>query len=166
MANDKNPIAIPEIVFREEFDDWAILFDPDSGDTFGVNPVSVFIWKLLDGSHNEKNILKKLRENCTNVSEEAENEIKEFIDDLVERGFVGYGTRPRDKKLVIDDKKLTYEKPTLILLGASHSGASGSSDNAEPEESAMCDVGQSAGYLCGLGFSPALLCGEGAGDEG
>jgi len=165
LANEKNLIANPEIVFREEFDDWAILFDPDSGDTFGVNPVSVFIWKLLDGSHNERDILGKLRENCTNVPEEAESEIKEFLDDLVERGFAGYETTVGEN-IVIEDKKLTYEKPTLILLGASHSGTSGSSDNAEPEESAMCDVGQSAGYLCGLGFSPALLCGEGAGDEG
>ncbi len=161
MANDKNPIANPQILLREEFDDWAVLFDPDSGDAFGLNPVSVFIWKLLDGTHNDKDILKKLRENCKNVPEEAESDIKEFVNDLVERGFAGYETTVGERKLVMDDKKLTYEKPTLIMLGAS-----GASDNAEPEESAMCDVGQAAGYLCGLGFSPSLLCGEGAGDEG
>ena len=166
MANDKNPIANPGIVLREEFDDWAVLFDPDSGDAFGLSPVSVFIWKLLDGAHNDKDILKKLRENCESVPEEAEGDIREFINDLIERGFAGYETTVGEKKLVMDDKKLTYEKPTLVILGASDSEVPGTSDNAEPKDSAMCDVGQAASYLCGLGFSPALLCGEGAGDEG
>ncbi len=166
MANDKNLIANPGIVLREEFDDWAVLFDPDSGDAFGLNPVSVFVWKLLDGTHNDKDILKKLRENCENIPEEAESDITEFVNDLVERGFAGYKTTVGERKLVMVDKELTYEKPALIILGASGSGVSAASDNAEGEESGMCDVGQAAGFLCGLGFSPSLLCGEGAGDEG
>lgn len=37
------PIGNPLIVLREEFDDWAILFDPGTGDAFGLNPVAVFI---------------------------------------------------------------------------------------------------------------------------
>jgi hypothetical protein len=45
----RNPVANPLIVLREEFDDWAILFDPDTGNAFGLNPTGVFIWKLLDG---------------------------------------------------------------------------------------------------------------------
>ena len=32
MTHEDKPIANPLIVLREEFDDWAILFDPDSGD--------------------------------------------------------------------------------------------------------------------------------------
>ena len=163
MANNKNPIANPVIVLREEFDDWAVLFDPDSGDAFGLNPVSVFIWKLLDGTHNDRDLLNKLLEKCKNVPEEVESDITEFVNDLVERGFVGYETTVEERRFEMDDKELTYEKPRLLILGASDSGAS---DNAEPEDSAMCDVGQAAAYICGLGFSPALLCGEGAGDEG
>jgi SynChlorMet cassette protein ScmD len=92
LANYNNPIANPQAMLREEFDDWAVLFDPDSGDAFGLNPVSVFIWKLLDGAHNITDIQKKLRENCKNVPEEAESDIKEFVNDLVERGFAGYET--------------------------------------------------------------------------
>ncbi len=166
MANNKNPVANPQIVLREEFDDWAVLFDPDSGDTFGLNPVSVFIWKLLDGAHNDSDILKKLRENCKNVPEEAESDIKKFVNELVERGFAGYETTVGEKKLVIDDKELTYEQPALNMLGASDSGVPGAPDNAGTGDMGACDVGQAAGYLCGLGFSPSLLCGEGAGDEG
>ena len=91
-TEDKSrPIANPLIVLREEFDDWAILFDPDTGSGFGLNPVGVFIWKLLDGSHTKDDILKKLKKDCEAVPDnEAETHIDEFIKDLVDRGLAGY----------------------------------------------------------------------------
>ncbi len=84
------PVANPLIVLREEFDDWAILFDPDSGDALGLNPVGVFIWKLLDGSHTMEDILKKLRESCEKVPEEVDDHLKDFVRSLVERGLAGH----------------------------------------------------------------------------
>ena len=50
MEPHDKPIANPLVVLREEFDDWAILFDPDTGNAFGLNPTGVYLWKLLDGS--------------------------------------------------------------------------------------------------------------------
>ena len=91
MAVDESkPIANPLIVLREEFDDWAILFDPDSGEGHGLNPVSVFIWKCLDGKHAIKDIMAELRENCDDMPEDAEELVETFVKDLVERGFAGY----------------------------------------------------------------------------
>ena len=91
MATDgKKPIANPLIVLREEFDDWAILFDPDSGEGHGLNPVSVFVWKCLDGKHTIKDIMAELRENCDDMPEDAEKLVETFVKDLVERGFAGY----------------------------------------------------------------------------
>ena len=84
------PVANPLIVLREEFDDWAILFDPDTGKGMGLNPTGVFIWKLLDGSHTLNNILGKLRGECENVPEDAENEIKDFIREFIEQGLAGF----------------------------------------------------------------------------
>ena len=89
-ADQSKPIANPLIVLREEFDDWAILFDPDSGEGHGLNPVSVFIWKLLDGKHTIKDIMAELNENCDDMPEDAEKLVETFIKDLVERGFAGY----------------------------------------------------------------------------
>ena len=83
-------IANPLLVFREEFDDWAILFDPDTGDGFGLNPISVFIWKRLDGKHTLQDILKELRENCEDMPENAEQEIMDFIEELLGKGYAGY----------------------------------------------------------------------------
>jgi len=91
VATDENkPIANPLIVLREEFDDWAILFDPDSGEGHGLNPVSVFVWKCLDGKHTIKDIMAELRENCDDMPEDAEKLVETFVKDLVERGFAGY----------------------------------------------------------------------------
>ena len=89
MEPPAKPIANPLIVLREEFDDWAILFDPDTGDGFGLNPTSVFIWKRLDGKHTAQDILKELGETCEDVPENAEQEIKDFIKELVEKGYAG-----------------------------------------------------------------------------
>jgi SynChlorMet cassette protein ScmD len=84
------PVINPQVILREEFDDWAILFDPVSCAAYGLNPVSVFIWKRLDGRHSEEEILEDLRNHCENVAEDAPDHLREFIDDLVHRGLAGY----------------------------------------------------------------------------
>jgi SynChlorMet cassette protein ScmD len=88
----ETPIANPMLVLREEFDDWAVLFDPDTGDGFGLNPVSVFIWKRLDGKHTIQDITKELCENCEDAPENAGQQVNDFIKELVEKGYVGYET--------------------------------------------------------------------------
>jgi len=90
ITEKARPVANPLIVLREEFDDWAILFDPDTGKGMGLNPTGVFIWKLLDGSHTLNDILEKLRGECENVPEDAGNEIKDFIQELTGRGLAGF----------------------------------------------------------------------------
>jgi SynChlorMet cassette protein ScmD len=93
MPDNHKPVANPLIVLREEFDDWAVLFDPDSGDGFGLNPVGVFVWKCLDGQHTIGEILNDLQKNCDDVPKEAEGHLKEFIQSLVEQGLAGYETQ-------------------------------------------------------------------------
>jgi len=90
MSKADRPIANPLIVLREEFDDWALLFDPDTGKVVGLNPVSVFIWKRLDGHHTQGEILIELRDYFESVPEEAEVHLTEFVQGLEERGFVGF----------------------------------------------------------------------------
>jgi SynChlorMet cassette protein ScmD len=86
----KNPVANPLIVLREEFDDWAILFDPDTGNAFGLNPTGVFIWKLLDGKHDTDTIVNRIREEADDVPEDAGEHARQFIASLEQQGLVGY----------------------------------------------------------------------------
>lgn len=90
MPDNDKPVTNPLVVLREEFDDWAVLFDPDSGNAFGLNPAGVFIWKQLNGRRTTQDILKSLHENCEEVPNEAQDHLKEFIKDLVEQGLAGY----------------------------------------------------------------------------
>jgi SynChlorMet cassette protein ScmD len=85
-----NPIVNPSVVLREEFDDWAVLFEPDSGEGFAIDPVGVFIWKRLDGSNTTQDIVTQLAKECQGVPQEAQVHCKKFINDLIERGLAGY----------------------------------------------------------------------------
>ena len=85
------PRQNPMVVFREEFDDWAVLFDPDTGETYGLDPVSVFVWKKLDGKHSIKKILAELDEACIDgIPKEAVKDVNDFVDDLTSKGLIGY----------------------------------------------------------------------------
>lgn len=93
MPRYDNPIAKQSVVLREEFDDWAILFDPETGNAFGINPVGVLVWKRLDGKHSIQGIVKELNDTCEGVPEGAEEHVAELIKDLVDKGLAGYNTR-------------------------------------------------------------------------
>jgi SynChlorMet cassette protein ScmD len=89
-VDTRNPVVNPLIVLREEFDDWAILFDPDTGNAFGLNPTGVFIWKHLDGKHAPEEIVGKLAAEADDVPQDAADHIREFIQNLEQQGLVGY----------------------------------------------------------------------------
>jgi SynChlorMet cassette protein ScmD len=90
MKRADKPVANPLVVLREEFDDWAVLFDPDTGNAFGLNPMSVFIWKLLDGEHSPKDIMAKIRMECQDAPDDAGTYVEAFIEQLIEKGMAGY----------------------------------------------------------------------------
>lgn len=90
MQDRKNLAANPLIVLREEFEESALLYNPASGSTFGLNPLGVFIWKRLDGFHSEEDILKELKEHCENIPEDVDAHLKGFIHSLLKQGLVEY----------------------------------------------------------------------------
>ena len=59
--SNKKLIVNPSVVLREEFDDWAILFNPDSANAVGINPVGVAVWKLMDGHRGTEDIIAEIR---------------------------------------------------------------------------------------------------------
>jgi len=86
---EQKVIANPVIVLREDFDDWAILFDPDTGEGFGLDPISVLIWKQLDGKHTIDDIVANLQDVCDETPPEAVAHVTDFIATLMEKGLVG-----------------------------------------------------------------------------
>jgi len=86
----KTPIQNPLTVLRVEFDDWAILFDPDRAMTMGINPTGVAVWRLIDGQKGIEDIVEGIKEKFSNISISADKEISDFIDELYRKGFIGY----------------------------------------------------------------------------
>ncbi|MBE9521291.1 MAG: SynChlorMet cassette protein ScmD [Proteobacteria bacterium] len=85
----QKPIINPVVVLRKEFDDWAVLFNPDTAEAVGINPVGVAIWELLDQQIDTQEIVANIRQNFADVPGSAKEEIETFIADLTKRGFIG-----------------------------------------------------------------------------
>ena len=90
MNKTDRPVANPIVVLREEFDDWAVLFNPDTADAVGINPVGVAVWKELDGKRSLEEIVSEIKDNFEGVPDAALEEIGLLIEKLAEQGFVGY----------------------------------------------------------------------------
>lgn len=91
MQVSNKPIANPTVLLREEFDDWAILFHPDTADALGINPIGVVVWKQMNGRRNLEDIVAVVKDHFNDVPNTALDDIKAFVDSLAEQGFVGYG---------------------------------------------------------------------------
>ena len=97
MDANAKPIANPSIILREEFDDCALLFDPDSAEGYALNPIGVFCWKHLDGKHTVRDIAAELRDVCDDVPSDAEQSIQAFSEQLVAKGLAGFELPVRTK---------------------------------------------------------------------
>ena len=90
MNKQKSPIQNPVAVLREEFDDWAVLFNPDSAQAVGINPVGVSVWKLIDGRRTVDEVIAQIKGQYDEVPESVHEEVSAFFEDLTSGGFVGY----------------------------------------------------------------------------
>lgn len=89
MSESDNVLRNPLVVLREEFDDWAILYNPDNAHAVGINPIGVAIWKLLDGNIGVAEIAEELKKRFIEVPDSAHEDINTFIQELEKEGFVG-----------------------------------------------------------------------------
>ena len=90
MDAARRPISNPIVVLREEFDDWAILFNPDTAAAVGINPVGVAVWKKMDGRKSIEDIVVDVQAGFADVPGTALEEVAAFIDGLAVQGYVGY----------------------------------------------------------------------------
>ena len=90
MKQKDMPVANPLLVLREEFDGRTVLFDPDTGNGFDLNPVGVFVFNCLDGKHTLKDIYFELCQNFDEVPENAEEDVAGFVEVLLKKGYAGF----------------------------------------------------------------------------
>lgn len=88
MKSIESPIPNPSVVFREESDDCAILFDPDTAKAVRINSVGIYIWKMMNGRICIKEMALEMGEVFTDVPDTVSAEISTFIEELHKIGFV------------------------------------------------------------------------------
>lgn len=79
--------ANPDVVLREEFDDWGLLFNLDTTKTLGINPTGIYIWKRLDGKQNLFGIMNCIKNDFSDIPSNVEEEVGYFIEKLETHGF-------------------------------------------------------------------------------
>ena len=89
ITAESRPVANPVVVLREELDDWAVLFNPDTGNAVGVNPTGVAIWKLLGGRRTLTEVAAELPEHLAEVPADALPQAVEYVAKLADQHFVG-----------------------------------------------------------------------------
>jgi SynChlorMet cassette protein ScmD len=90
MTSECKIVANPSTVFREEFDNWALLFNPETGAVYGLNPVGAFIRKRMDGTRSIRDFVDLVESAFEDVPTEVEKDIPAFIQELVNKGFAEY----------------------------------------------------------------------------
>lgn len=80
----------PDVVLREEDPDGGLLFNPDTNQVKVLNHTGLFVWKLCDGKHDLEAIVSKVQKEFESVPQDlAGDQIKTFVNELIESGFIG-----------------------------------------------------------------------------
>jgi hypothetical protein len=83
-------ICNPDVVLREEDEDGALLFNPDTNQVKVINSTGLFIWKLCDGKHALSAIVEGLKNEFEDAPEEQVNQdTREYLEELLKSGFIG-----------------------------------------------------------------------------
>jgi SynChlorMet cassette protein ScmD len=178
MKNGQKPIANPYVMLREEFDDWAVVFDPDSGHGFGLSPTGVYLWKLLDGRHSIDHLVKALRRDALDVPENVQQDVRAFVDALVAEGLATFESTGHSHCDIAGREKLsssppkhgsevqsfTYEPPKLVDFRGGE--ASGSCCTSGSHQQTGCGGGALTSGDCGTGTCAQTSCDTGNGTQG
>lgn len=83
----------PNVVLREEDEDGALLFNPDTNQVQVVNATAAFIWKTCDGAHTLDHILAALQEEFDETPPEdaLRQEIQTYLESMEINGFLIMG---------------------------------------------------------------------------
>ncbi len=80
----------PNVVLREESDDWGILFDADTGKSVALNPIAVSMFKAMRKTQDVVVMEKVIRDEYEEVPDTLNTDISKFVDSLAKDGFIGF----------------------------------------------------------------------------
>jgi SynChlorMet cassette protein ScmD len=176
VNNDERPIRNPFVVLREEFDDWAILFNPDTGRGFGLSPTGVYVWKLLDGTRSLEDLRTGAGTDVSDATDEAFGQVATFVGELIRHDLASYAGEPSRDALGAcqpfqDDctndldfilMKIIDDPPKLIDFTKTEAAHGLSCTPTGYYNDGSCEDGACAGQFCLSGTAAGVRCCTGA----
>ncbi|MCD4686119.1 MAG: PqqD family peptide modification chaperone [Anaerolineae bacterium] len=90
MSEATRYIRNPDVGIREENEDGALLFEPDSGQVKVINPTGLFIWKLCDGNSTLDEIISAVLGEFEDAPVDAvTDDVTNFVTIMFDAGFLG-----------------------------------------------------------------------------
>jgi Coenzyme PQQ synthesis protein D (PqqD) len=77
-----------------DVDDEAALLNLDTGVYFGLNPVGAYIWKLVQSPVTFHQLRQRLATEFPEQQENIDQDLREFLDDMVSAGLVQIEVAP------------------------------------------------------------------------
>lgn len=79
----------PDVVLREEDEDGALLFNPDTSEVRVLNATGLFVWRMCDGA-TEEDFVSALSGAFDEVpTGRVREDVDRFVSDLLAAGFLG-----------------------------------------------------------------------------
>jgi len=80
-------MLMSQVVLRVEGDDYALLYDPHTGESFALDPEGVFVCQRLDGGHSIEQIVEESCSVFDSVPEDAASQVKAFVETLIDKNL-------------------------------------------------------------------------------
>ena len=76
------------VQLHQEYEDWAVLFDRETNQSLVINPVGIVIWQALEEQETLTELANVVVETFEDVPPEIVGDVEEFVDGLIQGGFV------------------------------------------------------------------------------
>jgi hypothetical protein len=86
--NDSTIISITNKAVHCEVEDEVVILGLEDGVYYGLNPVGAFIWNMIQESVSVADIKKAVLDEYEVEEEVCDNDIKELLGDLKDRGLI------------------------------------------------------------------------------
>ncbi|MCB2198631.1 PqqD family peptide modification chaperone [bacterium] len=85
----KQWMQLPDIVFRDDFQDDALLFDPETDKAFRLNRTGVLVWNALEQGATVEEVIERVRAKTSDHPASLEEDVRAFFRLLQEKSLIG-----------------------------------------------------------------------------
>jgi len=84
------PIVNPSVHMLSISENKPILINTDTTMSMTINESALLLWNLINNKRTMNDILTRFQEEFTDTSEQIVDDGKQFLDQLIQMGFIGF----------------------------------------------------------------------------